>query len=150
MALPAGTRVASFELPGSDGQTWSDAKLLGTPYVLTFYPMDETPGCIAQVCAFRDVWQDFANTGVKVFGVSRDGIPSHEAFVKNRQLPYTLLSDERAALHKALQIGRTLLGGANRVSFLVDAQGVIREVYESNLSPASHAERMLDAARSLK
>lgn len=149
MALPVGATMPSFSLPGSDGSTWSDAKLIGTPYVLTFYPKDETPGCVAQVCAFRDAWQDFAGTGVMVFGVSRDGLASHEAFVKNRALPYTLLSDERAVLHKALQVGRNLLGGANRVSVLIDAKGTIVEVYESNLQPASHAERMLAAAAKL-
>lgn len=149
MALPVGSRVPPFSLPGSDGRTHSDASLRGTPYVLTFYPKDETPGCVAQVCAFRDIWEDFRAMGVQVFGVSRDDLESHERFVAKRNLPYVLLTDASGQFHKALQIGRNLFGGANRVSFLVDAQGVIRDVFEHNLRADAHAERMAQSARAL-
>lgn len=149
MALAVGARVPPFSLAGSDGRTWSDEELRGRAYVLTFYPKDETPGCTAQACAFRDAWEDFAGSGVLVFGVSRDPVESHRSFAKNQKLPYVLLADEKAQLHKALDVGRSLLGGANRVSYLVDRDGVIRSVYESNILFGAHAERMLEAARAL-
>lgn len=149
MALPAGTRMPAFKLEGSDGRAWSDADLRGEPYVLTFYPKDETPGCTAQMCAFRDAWEDLKARGIKVFGVSRDSVESHRTFVKNQSLPYVLLADEKAELHKALQIGKTLFGGANRVSFFVDEAGIIREAYQDNLRFSAHAEKMLVAARAL-
>lgn len=147
MALRVGTPVPSFSLPGSDGRTWTSEGLRGQRYVLTFYPKDETPGCTVQACAFRDQWEDFRGSGVLVFGVSRDGIESHASFVMSSQLPYVLLADERATLHKALDIGKTLFGGANRVSYLVDEAGIIRAVHEDNLRFESHATKMLQAAK---
>jgi len=149
MALSVGSRVPAFSLPGSDGQTWSDESLRGRRYVLTFYPKDETPGCTAQACAFRDAWSGFEKLGVLVFGVSRDSLESHRSFVGNQKLPYVLLSDEKAALHKALDVGKSLFGGANRVSYLVDEQGLIRAVYESNILFGAHSEKMLEAAQAL-
>lgn len=149
MALREGQVAPEFSVPGSDGQTWSSKALHGTPYILTFYPKDETAGCVAQVCSFRDVWEDLAPTGVKVFGVSRDSIESHEAFVANRRLPQTLLSDATGAMHKAFDVGRTFRV-TNRVTYLVGADGRIAAVYASNLRPAAHAKRMLDATRALQ
>lgn len=149
MALAVGSRVPPFALPGSDGRTWSDEELRGRAYVLTFYPKDETPGCTAQACAFRDAWDAFQGSGVLVFGVSRDPVESHRSFARNQRLPYVLLADEKAHLHKALDVGRNLLGGANRVSYLVDGEGVIRAVYESNILFGAHAQRMIEAVRAL-
>lgn len=149
MALPVGARMPSFSLPGSDGRTWTDEALRGRAYVLTFYPKDETPGCTAQACAFRDAWEDFRGSDVLVFGVSRDSVESHHSFVRSSQLPYVLLADESGQFHKALDIGRNMFGGANRVSYLVDKEGVIRSVFEDNLRFGAHAERMLDAASGL-
>lgn len=149
MALAVGTPIPPFSLHGSDGKVWSADELRGRAFVLTFYPKDETPGCTAQACAFRDAWDDFRGTGVLVFGVSRDPVESHLSFVKNSQLPYVLLADEDARLHKALQIGKNLFGGANRVSFFVDKDGVIRAVFEDNLRFGAHAEKMLEAAKAL-
>lgn len=148
MALRVGERAPAFEAPGSDGQTYSAESLRGRAYVLTFYPKDETAGCIAQVCALRDVWEDFRGKGVAVFGVSRDSVESHKVFVANRNLPYTLLTDASGAMHKAFDVGR-VFGVTNRVSYLVDASGTIVAAYASNLRPAAHAEKMVEAARAL-
>ncbi len=146
VALSAGATVPPFDMPGSDGEAWSDAKLRGRRFVLTFYPQDETAGCVAQVCALRDVWEDFRGLDVLVFGVSRDSLASHKAFVANRKLPYTLLTDDNGQYHKAFDVGRTF-GVTNRVSYLVDATGTIVESYQSNLQPAAHARKMIEAAR---
>lgn len=149
MALAIGTAAPAFQAPGSDGVERSRESLLGRAYVLTFYPKDETAGCVAQVCALRDAWEDFRGRDVLVFGVSRDSIESHKEFVANRKLPYVLLTDATGQMHKAFDVGRNFLGVTNRVSYLVDRKGTIAAVYESNLRPAEHAERMLAAARAL-
>lgn len=146
VVLKPGAVVPDFEMPGSDGESWSDVKLRGRRFVLTFYPRDETAGCVAQVCALRDVWEDFRGADVLVFGVSRDTEESHRAFAANRKLPYTLLTDATGAAHKAFDVGRTF-GVTNRVSYLVGADGRIRDAYKSNLRPEAHARKMLDAAR---
>lgn len=145
MALAVGAQAPPFEMPGSDGNDWSASKLAGRRYVVTFYPQDETAGCVAQVCALRDVWEDFRGKDVLVFGVSRDSIESHRAFVANRKLPYVLLTDATGQWHKAFDVGRTF-GVTNRVSYLVGADGKIAAAYASNLRPEAHAKRMLEAA----
>ncbi|HVM44661.1 MAG TPA: peroxiredoxin [Candidatus Thermoplasmatota archaeon] len=146
--LDVGATAPPFRMPGSDGREWSGSDLAGAPYVLTFYPKDETPGCVAQVCALRDAWEGFRARGVQVFGVSRDGVEEHRAFVANRKLPYTLLSDATGAHHKAFDVGRTF-GVTNRVSYLVGPDGRILATYKSNLRPEAHAEKMLAAVRGL-
>jgi peroxiredoxin Q/BCP len=148
VVLPAGTAAPAFEAPDAEGKTWGLDALRGRPFVLTFYPKDETAGCVKQTCAFRDVWSDFRDADVEVFGVSRDDAESHSSFATNRRLPYRLLTDASGQMHKAYDVGRTF-GATNRVSYLVDAQGRIAEAYKGNLSPEAHAERMLTAARAL-
>lgn len=149
VVLQRGAPVPAFEMPGSDGETWSEAKLRGRAFVLTFYPKDETAGCIKQVCALRDAWEDLRGKDVLVFGVSRDSIEDHKAFVANRNLPYVLLTDATGAAHKAFDVGRTFLGTTNRVSYLVGKDGRVAQVYGSNLRPESHAAKMLEAANAL-
>lgn len=148
MTLRPGDKVPAFRAPGSDGQEHSAASLQGKATVITFYPKDETAGCVKQVCALRDVWQDLQEAGVTVLGVSRDTIESHKEFVAHRKLPYTLLSDATGDIHKAFDVGRTF-GVTNRVSYLIGPDSVVRAAYKSNLRPEAHAAKMLDAARAL-
>lgn len=144
--LPSGIEAPEFEAPDAEGRVWRLADLRGRPFILTFYPKDETAGCIRQVCAYRDVWSELHAAGVLVFGVSRDDADSHRAFAANRGLPYTLLSDATGEVHKRYDVGRTF-GITNRVSYLVGADGRILETYKGNLSPQAHAQRMLAAVR---
>jgi peroxiredoxin Q/BCP len=144
MALKVGAKAPEFSMPGSDDREWTNAALAGRPYVVTFYPEDETPGCIAQVCALRDVWEDLHAKDVLVFGVSRDSIEKHKAFVANRKLPYTLLTDQTGQYHKAFDVGRTF-GVTNRVTYLIGKDGKVVDVYASNLRPEAHAAKMVDA-----
>lgn len=144
--LPSGVDAPDFEAPAPDGRAWRLADLRGRAFVLTFYPKDETAGCIRQVCAYRDVWSEFEGAGVLVFGVSRDDADSHRTFAANRSLPYTLLTDATGEMHKAYDVGRTF-GVTNRVSYLVGPDGRIQETYKGNLSPQAHAQRMLAAVR---
>lgn len=145
--LRAGEAAPAFEARDETGARWGLDALRGRAFVLTFYPKDETAGCIRQVCALRDAWADLRDAGVEVFGVSRDDAASHQAFVAARRLPYRLLTDASGAMHEAFEVGR-FLGVTNRVSYLVDGEGRVVEAYRSNLRPGSHAERMLSAARS--
>lgn len=120
----------------------------GRPVVLFFYPADETPGCVAEACGYRDLWGEFAALGVAVVGVSRDDEASHAAFAARRRLPFPLVADRDGALHKAF--GALLFGTLpRRISFLVAADGRVAAVFASGLRPAEHPARMLAAARAL-
>lgn len=146
--LRSGERVPPFSAPDADGRRWTERDLAGRPFVLYFYPEDETPGCVAEACAYRDAWAGFEEVGVAVVGVSRDPPASHAAFRRARRIPFLLLSDEDGAMHEAF--GATMLGGLpRRVSYLVGSGLSVEAVFASNLRPALHAERMLEAARRL-
>lgn len=148
MPLRVGDPLPAFRASDQDGRTWTDESLRGRPFVLYFYPKDETPGCIAQGCAYRDAWADFERLGVPVLGVSRDSPESHRAFAQRRRLPFPLLADEDGALHRAFR-ARILFALPRRISYLVSADGRIAQAFESHLHPEAHAEEMLEAAKHL-
>jgi peroxiredoxin Q/BCP len=133
--LAEGDRAPSFELPDQAGGTVSSESLSGHPYVLYFYPKDDTPGCTTQACGFRDSFADFDGAGVRVLGVSPDSVASHQKFIGKYGLPFTLLSDSSRSLASAYGVwalkklyGRESMGIV-RSTFLVDAEGVIRKVW---------------------
>jgi thioredoxin-dependent peroxiredoxin len=133
--LDAGDPAPSFELPDHAGGTLSSESLSGQPYVLYFYPRDDTPGCTTQACGFRDSFADFEGAGVRVIGVSPDSVASHQKFAGKYGLPFTLLSDSDRSLASAYGVwalkklyGRESMGIV-RSTFLVDAEGVIRRVW---------------------
>jgi peroxiredoxin Q/BCP len=133
--LAEGDRAPSFELPDQAGGTVSSKSLSGHPYVLYFYPKDDTPGCTTEACGFRDTIADFDAAGVRVLGVSPDSVASHQKFVGKYGLPFTLLSDSDRALASSYGVwamkklyGRESMGIV-RSTFLVDGEGVIRKVW---------------------
>jgi peroxiredoxin Q/BCP len=94
----AGELAPDFPLPSGDGATVHLADLRGAKVVLYFYPKDDTPGCTTEACGFRDAWQELEGEGAKVFGISRDGVKSHQKFANKHGLPFTLLSDPDGAV----------------------------------------------------
>lgn len=146
--LRPGEPVPPFAAPDETGRVRTDGEMRGRSYVLYFYPADETPGCTAEACAIRDAWREFEALGLAVLGVSRDSVESHAAFVRNRRLPYSLLSDRGGRMHR--DFGALMFGSLpRRVSYLVAADGRVAAVYDSHLRPAVHAEKMLEAARAM-
>ena len=91
--LGEGDAAPSFSLHDQRGQTLSSDELSGKPYVIYFYPKDDTPGCTTQACGFRDTGAEFDGVGVRVIGVSPDSVASHQRFATKYGLPFTLLSD---------------------------------------------------------
>lgn len=123
--------MPAWSLPASTGETISSADVAGTPYVLYFYPRDNTPGCTTEACDFRDNLARLESAGVKVFGVSADSLKSHDKFVAKYDLPFPLLSDAEHELMEQLEVwglkkfmGRESMG-VIRSTFLVDGEGVI-------------------------
>lgn len=152
--LGEGDAAPSFALADQGGDQVSSGELAGQPYVLYFYPKDDTPGCTTQACGFRDALPAFEKIGVRVIGVSPDSSASHERFRKKYELPFTLLSDADKQLSTAYGVwalkknyGREYLGVV-RSTFLVDSEGVIRNVWRG-VKVNGHVEKVQAAAAAL-
>lgn len=144
--ISANDPAPDFELPADDGTRVRLADLRGKWVVLFFYPQDETPGCIAESCEFRDRHSEFADAGAIVLGVSPDSVESHRAFRENRRLPYRLLADEDKKTIEAYG-AKGLLGMTRRITFIVAPDGRVAASYESRLAPRSHVEAAIAAIR---
>ncbi len=154
MAVSVGDTVAPFSLPADAGGTFSDADLRGRRTVLYFYPKDDTPGCTKEAHAFRDMIDAFQSAGVAVVGVSTDGVASHQKFKAKHGLNFPLLADEERTLAEAFGVwveksmyGKTYMG-MERASFLIDADGVVRQIWRKVKVPG-HADAVLAAAKAL-
>jgi len=118
--------------------------------VVYFYPKDETSGCTAQACAFRDQYLDFQEAGAEVIGISSDSTSSHVKFASKHKLPFILLSDEGGKVRKLYGVPNTFMLIPGRVSFVVDMNGVIRYVFNSQFNATGHIEKTLDILKSLQ
>ena len=109
--------------------------LRGKFALIYFYPKDDTPGCTAQACSYRDSIADFEKLGCKVIGVSADDLGSHGAFVSKYSLNFPLLADTQHLLSEALGVwgeqewNGQKFKGLSRDTFLVDPQGKIVQVW---------------------
>lgn len=154
MDLKPGDKAPSFKLASGAGETVSSAALKGQPYVLYFYPKDDTSGCTKEAIDFSAAKKKFDTLGVPVIGVSKDSTESHEKFQKKHKLKITLASDPEIGTAKAfgIWVEKSLYGrkymGMDRSTFLVDAKGVIREVWRKVKVPG-HVEAVLAAAKAL-
>lgn len=117
--------------------------------VLFFYPKDDSPGCTAEACNFRDRYEEFLAAGADVVGVSADSGSSHLRFASNHRLPFRLLSDPTGAALKAFGVQKTFGILAGRVTFVIDRSGVVRNVYSSQLHMDAHANEALKVVREL-
>lgn len=153
--LGEGDVAPSFQLQDHGGESVSSTELEGQPYVLYFYPKDDTPGCTTQACGFRDALPAFERMGVRVLGVSPDSSSSHERFRAKYSLPFTLLSDSDKTLSTAYGVwalkknyGREYMGVV-RSTFLVGSDGLIRKVWRS-VKVNGHVDQVQAAAAALR
>lgn len=140
-----GDVAPDFTLTSHTGEQVSLHDHRGRWVVLYFYPADDTPGCTKEACSFRDSYEDFTDAGAVVIGVSGDDLDSHRAFAEKHQLPFTLLSDDDGSLRRAYGVGKTLGLLPGRVTYVIDPEGVVREVYSSQLLATKHHRKALDA-----
>jgi peroxiredoxin Q/BCP len=154
-AIGEGDRVPSFELEDQSGERVSSAALEGEPYVLYFYPKDDTPGCTVEACGFRDSLPNFTARGVRVIGISPDSVQSHARFREKHGLTFTLLSDPEKQLAQAFGVwvpkqnyGREYMG-IERSTFIVDPKGVVHRAWKGVRVPG-HVDQVLDAVRALR
>jgi len=145
-SVSVGDPAPDFTLPSTDGTT-SLAEHRGKWVVLYFYPADDTPGCTVEACAFRDAYEDFTDAGAVVIGASGQSVESHEAFKAKRNLPFTLVADEDGTLRSAFGVKKSLGVLDGRVTYVIDPQGVVRDVFSSQLRAKQHQARALDVIR---
>lgn len=148
MLLKKSTKAKAFSLPDGDGKMHSLKDYLGSWIILYFYPKDDTPGCTAEACQFRDNFPKFKRMKAKVLGVSVDSPKKHKKFIEKYKLPFTLLADEEKKVVNLYGVwgmkkfmGREYMG-IFRTSYLIDPTGKIRKVYE-NVKPDLHADEVL-------
>jgi thioredoxin-dependent peroxiredoxin len=122
--------------------------------VLYFYPRDDTPGCTAEACSFRDANREMQKRGIIVIGVSADDIKSHQKFADKYGLPYPLLADTDTTVSQLYGVwqeknyaGKTYMG-INRETFLIDKDGIVRKVWPK-VKAAEHAQEVLETIESL-
>lgn len=149
-----GQAAPEFELPDADMHMVRSADFSGTPYVLYFYPKDDTPGCTMEAQEFSDLSDEFAALGVSVLGVSRDTCVSHAAFRDKFGLTVRLLADVEGQLCEAYGVwqekeknGEKKMGIV-RSTFIIDGSGVVRHAFDQ-VKPKGHAEAVLELARAL-
>lgn len=144
--LAAGAPAPALKKTAHNGEA-IDLAALGKPTIVYFYPKDDTPGCTAEACAFRDAWDKYTAAGVGVIGVSSDSDASHRAFAEKYTFAFPLVADEDHAW--ATAFGVPMQGGMTaRVSFLVGKDGTIAKVYP-DVDPGLHSDEVLRDAAAL-
>jgi thioredoxin-dependent peroxiredoxin len=145
-----GKPAPDFELTSDEGSTVKLSEYRGQPVVLYFYPKDDTTGCTAEACGFRDEYASFQERGAVILGVSPDDEASHVAFKEKYQLPFLLLADpeHEAAEAYGVWVERNFAGkkymGIKRSTFVIDEAGnVAKAMY--GVKPDGHPEKVLAA-----
>ena len=154
MAVSLDQPVADFNAAATSGQQVSLSALKGQQVVIYFYPKDSTPGCTTEGQDFRDQHAAFQAANTVVFGVSRDGMKSHENFKCKQAFPFELISDKDETVCQLFDViklkklyGKEYLG-IDRSTFLIDAQGVLRREWRGVKVPG-HVDEVLAAAQAL-
>jgi peroxiredoxin Q/BCP len=144
--------LPDFELPATGTQRFQLSAFKGHPFVLYFYPRDDTPGCTVEGTQFRDLHGEFLRAKVAVFGISRDSVASHEKFRKKMSFPFELLSDpeEKACALFGVMKMKNMYGkqvrGIERSTFVIDREGRIAREWRGVKVPG-HAQEVLDYVR---
>lgn len=140
-----GDKLPLFSLPDKDGKLVNINDYIGKKnLVVYFYPKDETKGCTAEACSFRDSYEIFSQKNAEVIGISADSPESHRKFAENHRLPFILLSDEKNEVRKQFGVPSNLLGIIpGRVTYVVDKTGTVRLVFNSQTEFTRHVEEAL-------
>ncbi|WP_218081711.1 peroxiredoxin [Anthocerotibacter panamensis] len=145
-----GDKAPDFTLTSQAGE---EVRLSGfwgkKSVVLYFYPKDDTPGCTAESCAFRDSYAVFKEAGAEVIGVSGDSPSDHRQFAAKHNLPFTLLSDTGNKVRQLFGVPATFWVLPGRVTYVMDREGVIRHIFDSAFDFQAHISEALKIVKAL-
>ena len=146
MALKIGDKVPNFTALDTLGNKFDIQNLVGKkPLVIYFYPKDNTPGCTAQACSFRDQYEDFLELGAEVIGISSDSVASHKKFSKQYRLPFILLSDSDKKIRTLFGVPNAVFGLLpGRVTYVANKEGIITMQFDSMLA-TKHISKAITA-----
>jgi thioredoxin-dependent peroxiredoxin len=154
MAVEEGKKAPDFTAPTDGGGKLKLSELRGKPVVLYFYPKDDTSGCTAEACGFRDNAAAFKKLKAQVVGVSKDSVSSHDKFKKKYSLTFPLVSDTDGKICEkyGTWVEKSLYGrkymGIERATFLIDKEGVIAKVWHK-VKVAGHVDEVAEALKAL-
>lgn len=148
--LNEGDVAPDFELDSTSGKRVRLSDLRGTSVVLYFYPKDDTSGCTAEACSFRDNLPRFKGVDATILGVSKDSLASHRKFIKKYSLNFELLSDEELKTHKLYDTWKLKNNygkeywGTERSTFVIDPKGRIKKIFRK-VKVDGHEAEVLEA-----
>jgi peroxiredoxin Q/BCP len=150
-SIQVGDRAPDFTATMQDGKLIRMADFLGKKaVVLYFYPKDNTAACTAQACAFRDAYEQFVEADAEVIGVSSDSSESHRDFAAQQRLPFTLVSDQDRSLRNAFGVPKTLGLLPGRVTYVIDREGIVRHIFNSQFNAERHIAESLEIVKQLR
>ena len=152
MCIRVGDPAPDFTLPDQNGQSVSLSALWKQgPVVLFFYPKDFTGGCTAEVCEFRDSYEDFKAAGASVVGISSQGVDSKKAFAEKHRLPFTLVADDGGRVREQYGVKPSLLGLImGRETYVIGRDGIVKHVFNSLTEPKKHVALALGVLKTLQ
>ena len=154
MSLKIGDKAPDFTLPTDGNGTIALKALRGKKVVIYFYPKDDTSGCTKEACGFRDAMPDFSKIAATIVGISRDPVRAHDKFKQKYALPFILASDEGGEVCEkyGVWVEKSMYGrkymGIDRSTFLIDKDGVVRNIWHKVKVPG-HVAEVLKAAKAL-
>jgi len=148
-SLKIGDMIPDFTLVDGQGMEFTSSEYFEKqPLVIFFYPKDNAPICTAEVCSFRDSFEEFKALNVKVVGISTDNTMSHRKFSNNHSLPYMLLSDHSKRVQKLFGITKGFLGlSSDRITFIANKQGRIIYIFKNHNEAQLHTSEALKALK---
>ncbi|MEQ9306345.1 MAG: peroxiredoxin [Marinoscillum sp.] len=147
--LQKGDFIPDVSLKDQDGNLIALPSLIGEKaLVVYFYPKDDTPGCTAEACGFRDKYEEFSDMGADVVGISSDTVGSHKKFADKYDLNFTLLSDSHGQAEKEFGVPRNLLGLLpSRVTYIFDKEGRLVSSFNSTIKATKHINEAMEALK---
>lgn len=144
--IRVGDKAPDFSATAQDGSASRLDDYRGQrALALFFYPRDNSPICTKDACSFRDSYEQFVEAGAEVTGVSSDSADSHQAFAKQYQLSFPLISDQDGALRKLFGVSSTLGLLPGRATYVIDKEGMVRLIFSAQFASEKHVQQALQA-----
>jgi thioredoxin-dependent peroxiredoxin len=149
--IKIGSSIPAFTLPDQNGNLFDISSVIGKKnLVIYFYPKDDSPGCTAQACSFRDQFEVFTEADALIIGISGQSVKSHREFAEKHRLSFTLLSDEGDKIRKLFGVPTNLLGILpGRVTYIADKTGKVIYIFNSQIHATKHVEEALRILKDL-